>query len=88
MTCDGYNFTVKTATSILIDALVMSGPIEEEEDPSVFVISASALESLSPEVELQMKICEDFTITEKVLGSFSRHFQSGEGPSRGFLRGP
>ena len=26
-----------------------SGPIEEEEDPSVFVISASALESLSPE---------------------------------------
>ena len=53
MTCDGYNFTVKTATSILIDALVMSGPIEEEEDPSVFVISASALESLSPEVELQ-----------------------------------
>ena len=27
----------------------MSGPIEEEEDPSVFVISASALESLSPE---------------------------------------
>ena len=50
----------------------MSGPIEEEEDPSVFVISASALESLSPEVVLQTKVREDFTITEKVLGPFRR----------------